>query len=214
MLGPVSSHAAAETRQVVASLGSQPKGGRAFWRPPTGPRDATSNTRTSASDRHSGQSGAASPVSPKRLGERPKCRYVGAGGCFLRRSGRGLARLASAGHPWSSATTRSSSARVEGCVVSRRSVVRRVARGAVRRHAAPSPMSRSACLERRSVAQGLTGLTQMRSVCRVRRMTSCGASRRSCARTALEFVRRRRATRGSRSRGSGVTGSGCEVIPL
>src|SRR4029079_12424194 len=34
-------------------------GGRAFWRPPTGPRDATSNTRTSASDRHSGQSGAA-----------------------------------------------------------------------------------------------------------------------------------------------------------
>src|SRR3954463_14419689 len=30
-------------------------GGRAFWRPPTGPRDATSNTRASASDPHSGQ---------------------------------------------------------------------------------------------------------------------------------------------------------------
>ena len=31
-------------------------GGKAFWRPPTGPRDATSNTRASASDPHSGQS--------------------------------------------------------------------------------------------------------------------------------------------------------------
>jgi hypothetical protein len=30
-------------------------GGRAFWRPPTGPRDATSTTRASASDPHSGQ---------------------------------------------------------------------------------------------------------------------------------------------------------------
>src|SRR5215203_4056275 len=29
-------------------------GGRAYWRPPAGPRDATSNTRASASDPHSG----------------------------------------------------------------------------------------------------------------------------------------------------------------
>ena len=54
MLGPVSSHTAAETQSVVASVRSQPAGGRAFWRPPTGPRDATSTTRASASHRHSG----------------------------------------------------------------------------------------------------------------------------------------------------------------
>jgi len=32
-------------------------GGRAFWRPPAGPRDATSNTRAPASDPHSGPPG-------------------------------------------------------------------------------------------------------------------------------------------------------------
>src|SRR5437588_12137736 len=57
MHGPVSSHPAAETPQVVRSLGSQPiTGSRAFLRPPAGPRDATSNARAFASDPHSGHS--------------------------------------------------------------------------------------------------------------------------------------------------------------
>src|SRR3954463_9931326 len=42
-------------------------GGRAFWRPPTGPRDATSNTRASASDPHSGQYGAVLPQDEQRM---------------------------------------------------------------------------------------------------------------------------------------------------
>jgi hypothetical protein len=41
VLVPVSSHAVAKTRRAACSLKSQPCGGRAFWRPPTGPRDAT-----------------------------------------------------------------------------------------------------------------------------------------------------------------------------
>jgi hypothetical protein len=87
VLFPVSSHAAAKTRRAAHSLKSQPRGGRAFWRPPTGPRDATSELLAPASHPHSGQFGARAAVA-KPLGRATSKRRCGGGRTSIRSSQR------------------------------------------------------------------------------------------------------------------------------